>query len=200
MAGDGAESGYGPDTALLIVDVQNDFASPDGSLSVPGGAEVVDPINDEIRAARGAGALVAYTQDWHPERTPHFVTDGGPWPVHCVGGTKGADLHPSLLVDGPVVRKGIDGGDGYSGFSVRDPRSGEEGATELNAILKADGVRRVVVVGLALDYCVRDTALDAVRLGYEVSVPADLTRAVNVRPGDGARAVAALVAGGVTVR
>lgn len=200
MQGDIAQGEYGPGSALVVVDVQNDFASPDGALSVPGGDQVVGPINVEIRAARETGALVVYTQDWHPERTPHFVTDGGPWPVHCVAGTPGADLHPDLLVDGPVVRKGADGRDGYSGFTVRDPRSGDEDATELDAILKEHAVRRVVVVGLALDYCVRDTALDAVRLGYGVEVPADLTRPVNVRAGDGSRAVAALVGAGAVVR
>ena len=98
---------YDAETALVVVDVQNDFADPDGSLSVPGADEVIDAVNDEIAAASAAGATVVYTQDWHPPRTPHFVTDGGPWPVHCVAGTWGAELHPRLTVNGPAVRKGI---------------------------------------------------------------------------------------------
>src|SRR5688500_16959722 len=80
---------YDAETALVVTDVQNDFADPTGSLSVPGGDAVVDAANAQIAAARSAGSLVVYTQDWHPPRTPHFVTDGGPWPVHCVAGTWG---------------------------------------------------------------------------------------------------------------
>jgi nicotinamidase/pyrazinamidase len=112
---------YDPSTALVVVDVQNDFTDPSGGLSVADAPAILAPVNERVAACRSAGGLVVYTQDWHPERTPHFTTDGGPWPVHCVGGTWGAELHPELLVDGPVVRKGVDGGDGYSGFSVRDP-------------------------------------------------------------------------------
>ncbi|MDM7089799.1 isochorismatase family protein, partial [Enterobacter asburiae] len=112
---------YDTSTALLVVDVQNDFADPDGGLYVSSGEEVVPIVNDEVAAARAAGAAVLYTQDWHPESTPHFAKDGGTWPTHCVQGTWGAQFHPDLDVDGPVVRKGTDGGDGYSGFSVRDP-------------------------------------------------------------------------------
>lgn len=191
---------YDPTTALVVVDVQNDFADPDGSLFVPGGDLVVDTVNDEIAAARAAGATVVYTQDWHPERTPHFVTDGGPWPVHCVRGTWGAELHPRLRVDGPSVRKGTGGEDGYSGFAMRDPRSGEEASTGLDELLRERGIERVVVVGLALDVCVRATALDAVHLGYACEVPVDATAAVDVEPGDGERAVAELTAAGVAIR
>jgi nicotinamidase/pyrazinamidase len=122
---------YDPATALIVVDVQNDFADPDGGLYVAGGEQVVPLVNDHVRSARDAGATVVYTQDWHPPETPHFEKDGGTWPVHCVRDTWGAQLHPDLEVDGPVVRKGVDGGDGYSGFSVRDPVSGDEQATEL---------------------------------------------------------------------
>lgn len=170
---------YGPETALVVVDVQHDFASPDGGLFVPGGDAVVAVVDAEVRAAVDAEAAVLYTQDWHPPTTPHFAKDGGVWPVHCVADTWGAQLHEDLTVAGPVVRKGVDGGDGYSGFSVRDPNSGAEEATELGALLEAEGVRRVVVVGLAGDVCVRATALDARRLGYEVELPLTATAFVD---------------------
>ena len=115
---------YDSTTALLVVDLQNDFADPAGGLYVKGGEEVVRPVGVEVGAAQNAGAAVVYTQDWHPATTPHFEKDGGVWPVHCVHDTWGAELHPDLLVQGPVVRKGTSGEDGYSAFSVRDPLSG----------------------------------------------------------------------------
>src|SRR6478735_541982 len=96
-------------TALIVVDVQNDFADPGGSLYVEGGDGIIPAINERIAQARTSGALVAYTQDWHPPETPHFVPWGGTWPVHCVRDTWGAALHPDLDVDGPVVRKGTGG-------------------------------------------------------------------------------------------
>ncbi len=180
---------YDPNTALVVVDIQNDFADPKGSLYVSGGEEVVPVVNREIEQARRAGALVVYTQDWHPESTPHFQKDGGIWPVHCVAGTWGAALHPDLAVEGDVVRKGSGGEDGYSGFSVRDPRSDDVRSTEMEAMLRGRRIERVVVVGLATDYCVKDTALDALRLGFGVSVPRNAVRAVNLEPGDGERAL-----------
>jgi nicotinamidase/pyrazinamidase len=193
---------YDTHTALLVVDVQNDFADPDGGLYVTGGEEVVPVVNAEVAAARQAGALVVYTQDWHPPTTPHFAKDGGVWPVHCVRDTWGAELHPELDVadDAPIVRKGVDGEDGYSGFSVRDPVSGEATATELGRHLDAAQIRRVVVTGLAGDVCVKDTALDAARLGYEVVLPLAATRMVELHEGDGEAAVAALEAAGVDVQ
>ena len=103
--------GYTRSTALIVVDVQNDFADPGGSLSVKGGAEIVPGINREIEAARAAGARVAYTQDWHPQHTPHFAQDGGIWPVHCVWDTWGAAFHPALERIEEIVRKGADGKD-----------------------------------------------------------------------------------------
>ena len=116
---------YDGRTALLVVDIQNDFADPKGSLYVTGGEDVVSVANEEIEAALGAGALVVYTQDWHPDATPHFKKDGGIWPVHCVKGSWGAEFHPDLHVKGEIVQKGTGGEDGYSGFTVREPRSGE---------------------------------------------------------------------------
>ena len=189
---------YDAETALLVVDVQNDFADPAGGLYVTGGEDVVDPVNVEVAAAKNGGATIVYTQDWHPESTPHFEKDGGIWPVHCVGGTWGAELYPNLLVHGPVVRKGTGGEDGYSGFSVRDPVSGAASATQLQSLIPPE-VQRLVVVGLAGDYCVKETALDGVRLGYEVSTPLELTRFVNLTPGDDERTIDELRAAGVTV-
>ncbi len=190
---------YTPRTALIVVDVQNDFADPSGSLYVAGGEETIPFINGQIDAAREAGATVVYTRDWHPESTPHFAKDGGIWPVHCVGDTWGAEFHPDLVVDGPEIRKGTGGEDGYSGFSVRDPVSGEATPTDLEALLRKAQVTDVVVVGLATDYCVKETALDAARLGFRTTLLADGIRAVNLAPGDGARAVAAMHAAGVSV-
>jgi nicotinamidase/pyrazinamidase len=116
--------------------------------------------------------------------------------VHCVQHTWGAAFHPRLAVVGPVVSKGSGGEDGYSGFSVRDARGGAVQATELDRLLRARGISHLVIVGLATDYCVRATALDALRLGYRVTVLRDAVRAVDVAPGDGARALAELAAAG----
>ena len=184
-------------TALVVVDVQNDFADPAGSLYVRGGEAVVAVVNRVAWAAVRAGAFVAYTADWHPERTPHFATDGGIWPAHCVAGTWGAAFHPGLDVIGPWVRKGSAGEDGYSGFTVRDPSTGAETPTELGDLLRVRGIERVVVCGLATDYCVRATALDGIRLGFEVELLDDAVAAVELAPGDGAAAIAAMVAAGV---
>jgi nicotinamidase/pyrazinamidase len=189
---------YDSTTALVVVDVQNDFADPAGGLYVRDGETVVPLVSVEVGAAQNAGASVVYTQDWHPESTPHFEKDGGIWPVHCVAETWGAELHPQLLVHGPVVRKGTSGEDGYSGFSVRDPVSGVASATQLQSLLDPS-VRRLVVVGLAGDYCVKETALDGVQLGYDVEVPLALTRFVELAAGDADRSVAELRAAGVTV-
>jgi len=183
--------GHAAGTALLVVDVQNDFADPSGGLAV-GDAEAILPIlNDSIAAARTAGTFVAYTLDWHPASTPHFARDGGTWPVHCVGGTWGAELHPGLAADaGPSVRKGANGEDGYSGFKMRDPLTDATVPTELNGLLRNRGIRRVVVGGLATDYCVKATVLDALALGYEAHVLVDGVRPVELVAGDGERALA----------
>ena len=187
---------YDSRTALLVVDVQNDFADPRGSLYVKSGETVVAPINAEIERARAAGAPIFYTQDWHPEATPHFAKEGGIWPVHCVMDTWGAELHPDLVVVGEVVRKGSGGEDGYSGFSMRDPRSGERQSTSLESLLEVAGVQRVVIAGLTTDYCVKETALDALRRGYETWVIKRTVKAVDLEPGDGDRALAEVQARG----
>jgi nicotinamidase/pyrazinamidase len=188
---------YDSQTALVVVDIQNDFADPAGSLAVTGGADIVPIVNDEVSSAIAAGALVAYTQDWHPESTPHFEKDGGIWPVHCVGGTWGAELHPDLRVEGPRIRKGENGEDGYSGFTMRDPATGETASTPLGALLAERRIERVVVCGLATDYCVKATAIDAATLGYHTAVLVDAIRAVDLGAGDGERAIAEMRAAGV---
>lgn len=182
---------YDPTTALIVVDVQNDFADPEGGLSVSGGDRIIPAVNREVQRAGAASALVVATQDWHPEHTPHFARDGGVWPVHCVAGTWGAELHPSLALpdDAPRVRKGANGEDGYSGFTMRDPATGGTIPTELETTLRAAGVKSVAVVGLATDYCVKATALDAVRLGFHTTVLTDAIAAVELEPGDGDRAL-----------
>jgi nicotinamidase/pyrazinamidase len=190
---------YGPGTALIVVDVQNDFADPAGSLYVAGGEDVVPFADGEIERALAAGSPVFYSQDWHPPSTPHFAKDGGIWPVHCVGGTWGAELHPDLRVEGAVVRKGTGGEDGYSAFSVRDPVSGVTVPTELDELLRAAEVTAVVIAGLATDYCVLATALDARERDYEVALLADGIRAVELEAGDGERALERLRAEGVEI-
>jgi nicotinamidase/pyrazinamidase len=188
---------YDPQTALIVVDLQNDFADPAGGLTVAGGADIVPAVNLEVASATAAGALVAYTQDWHPPSTPHFAKDGGIWPVHCVADTWGAEFHPALVVVGARVRKGVNGEDGYSGFMTRDPTTGATVATELEGLLRDRGVERVVVCGLATDYCVKATAIDAANLGFETRVLTDAVRAVDLSPGDGDRAIDEMRAAGV---
>jgi nicotinamidase/pyrazinamidase len=190
---------YGPNVALVIVDVQSDFADPSGSLSVRDGAEIVPLLNAEIERALEAGSAVVYTQDWHPAHTPHFAQDGGIWPVHCVADSPGAGLHPDLIVKGPVIRKGTHGEDGYSGFSMRNPAGGVPVPTDLDATLAKGGATRLVVCGLATDYCVKATALDGVRLGYDTAVLLDGIRAVNLQPGDGDKALDEMAEAGVTL-
>ena len=192
---------YRPGTALIVVDVQNDFADPAGGLSVVGGDLIIPTINREIALAVDAGALIVATQDWHPASTPHFAKDGGIWPVHCIADTWGAALHPALTV--PIhaarIRKGVNGEDGYSGFTLRDPLRGDTIATALEGLLRAAAVDTIMVCGLATDYCVKSTALDAVRLGFETSLLIDAVAAVDLEPGDGARAIEAMAATGVTM-
>lgn len=191
---------YDSQTALIVVDVQNDFAHPDGSLFVHGASSVVAQANDQIVRATESGALVVYTQDWHPPDTPHFEKDGGIWPVHCVRDTWGAQFHADLTTDaGPVVAKGVDGNDGYSGFTTRDPQSGDQHPTALEDILLEAEIERCVVVGLATDYCVKETVLDACRLGFEVLVPRTGVAAVNLEPGDGDAALTAMAESGALI-
>jgi nicotinamidase/pyrazinamidase len=173
--------------ALIVVDVQNDFC-PGGALAVAEGDRVIEPLH---RLAEEADVVVA-TRDWHPEDHGSFQEQGGIWPVHCVAGTPGAELHPALdrgRID-QLVDKGQDPAtEGYSGFD----------GTGLERLLRERGVNRVHVGGLALDYCVKNTALDAKRAGFDTVVHLDATRAVDVEPGDAERAVAELREAGVEV-
>jgi nicotinamidase/pyrazinamidase len=187
---------YDPATALIVVDVQNDFADPKGALYVDGAMDVVRMASSEARIAAEKGAFVVYSQDWHPTSTPHFEKDGGIWPVHCVGDTWGSELHPDLLVVGPTVKKGVHGEDGYSAFSMKDPQTGATTSTELEAMLRERGITKTVVVGLATDYCVSATAIDAAHLKFETEVLQDAIASVDLAEGDGDKAKAAMAAAG----
>ena len=166
--------------ALIVVDVQNDFC-PGGSLAVERGDEVVAPLNRLIEEFLSRGEPVYKSRDWHPSTTKHFKAYGGTWPVHCVQGTRGAEFHPDLNDDPRVrvVSKGEGDEDNYSAFD----------GTDLAAQLREAGVREVWVGGLATDYCVKQTVLDALGAGFKVRALRDAMRAVNARPGDDARAV-----------
>ncbi|MGA9520026.1 MAG: isochorismatase family protein [Myxococcaceae bacterium] len=192
---------YEPGTALIVVDVQNDFVDPRGSLHVRGAEEVLDAVNREIHAARAAGVPIFYTQDWHPERTPHFNTDGGIWPPHCIHDTWGAQFHPKLHLHGPAyfLKKGVGGEDGYSAFTVRDPETDEHTSTGLVDRLRELGIRHIAVVGYATDYCVHDTAKDAIRHGFEITAIADAMKPVDLKPDDGERALEEISARGAHV-
>jgi nicotinamidase/pyrazinamidase len=197
MAGSGSR--YDPQTGLIVVDVQNDFADPNGSLYVAEGEAVVPVANRQIADAEAARALTVYTQDWHPESTPHFEKDGGLWPVHCVHDTWGAMFHPDLRVVGDVVRKGTRGEDGYSAFSVRDPLSGDTAPTILHGLLAERDVERIVICGLATDFCVVETVTDARALGYPVVVIRDGIRAVDRKAGSGKRALQLMLSAGAEI-
>jgi nicotinamidase/pyrazinamidase len=190
---------YDEQTALLIVDVQNDFADPKGNLYVAGGEDVPAFANREAARARAAGALVVYTRDWHPPETPHFEPQGGIWPVHCVRETWGAEFHPALQVDGELIYKATGPEDGYSAFSVQHLPTGEVRGTGLDELLQKHGITKVVIVGIATDYCVRESALDGLRLGYDVQVLQEGIRAVDLQVGDGDRALAELAHAGARV-
>ena len=173
--------------ALLIVDFQNDFTPPAGALAVPGGDRIAERVN--ALASSGRYELVLATRDWHPPGHGSFTAQGGIWPVHCVQGTEGAELHPALdreRVD-VILDKGQDPGtEGYSAFD----------ATGLADTLRARGIDRLTVVGLATDYCVKHSVLDARREGFAVEVDLAAVGAVEVNPGDGERAVEEMRAAG----
>lgn len=180
-------------TALLVIDVQNDFC-PGGSLAVPDGDKVVPVINEYIRRFVAAGRPVFASRDWHPAVTRHFVAGGGGWPPHCVQNTPGAAFHPDLKLpdDYVLVSKGTDPQD--DSYSVLDGR-GPSG--EMLEDLMADlGVEHIYMGGLATDYCVKFSALDARRLGFTVTVLEDASRGVEVQPGDSERAIAEMRAAG----
>jgi nicotinamidase/pyrazinamidase len=175
--------------ALLIIDFQNDFV-PGGALAVPHGDEIAPRVKELIDSGR-FDAVIA-TRDWHPANHNSFEAQGGPWPPHCVQGSEGAELHPSL--DRSKIDVVVDAGyrpelEGYSGF--------EE--TNLEAALRERGIDKVTVVGLATDYCVRATALDALREGFDVTIDSAGIRGIDVEPGDSDRALEELREAGGTV-
>jgi nicotinamidase/pyrazinamidase len=176
--------------ALVIVDFQNDF-TPGGALAVPHGDEIAGRLNALIDS--GDYDLVVATRDWHPPDHGSFSSRGGIWPEHCVAGTPGAELHPALTADrvDVIVDKGRDPStEGYSGFD----------GTDLAALLRERGIDRVTVAGLATDYCVRATALDALREGFAVTLDTEGSRGIDVNPGDLDRALDEVRAAGGVVR
>jgi nicotinamidase/pyrazinamidase len=178
-----------PDSALLVIDVQRDFC-PGGSLAVEEGDRVVAPLNALAARFAIAGRPVVATRDWHPRRTVHFQEFGGPWPPHCVQGTPGAEFHPNLVLPTGtvVVSSGTrEDEDGYSVFDARD-----DAGRPVADLLREQGIKHLYIGGLATDYCVKASVLDARELGFEVTVLEDAVRAVNVQPGDGERALAAM--------
>jgi nicotinamidase/pyrazinamidase len=181
--------------ALIIIDVQNDFC-PGGSLAVTGGDEVVPVLNQYIKQFTRAKLPIFATRDWHPENTRHFKIHGGLWPPHCIQGTKGAEFRADLALphDAVIVSAGMaPDEEGYSGFDGKD-----ENGTGLADLLRARGVERVFVGGLATDYCVKETVLDALRHGFKAVLLEDAVRGVNLRPDDAERAVAEMMRAGAS--
>lgn len=181
--------------ALLIVDVQNDFC-PGGALAVPEGDRVVPVLNRYVELFRSRGLPVYASRDWHPEETKHFQAGGGPWPPHCVADTAGAAFHRDLALpeDAEVVTKGTDPeDDGYSAFEARTG-TGDALADSLSG----QGVRRLFVGGLATDYCVRASVLDAARQGFQPVLLLDAVRGIDVEEGDQAAALDEMIRAGAT--
>lgn len=181
--------------ALLLVDPQNDFC-PNGALGVAEGDQVMPVLSEWAAAAEAAGVPIFVSRDWHPPRTTHFKQYGGVWPPHCVQGTPGGEFHPSLRLPASVVivSKGMgETEDAYSAFQARDADG-----VMLADLLRGRGVQRLYLMGLATDYCVRATALGGLEQGLQVNVVRSGCRAVDLQPGDGHAALAAIeTAGGV---
>jgi len=171
-------------TALVVVDVQNDFCTG-GALAVPQGELVVPILNKYVEKFTEAGAPIIFTRDWHPPDHSSFKDQGGPWPPHCVQNTKGAEFHPGLRLppEGVVVSKGDKKDEAYSFFQ----------GTDMAEKLRERGIKRLLVGGLATDYCVKATVLDGLKLGFEVFHLDDASRGVDVNPGDSERALAEMV-------
>lgn len=168
--------------ALIIVDMQNDFMPPEGALPVPNALAIIPMINRYIEIFNSNGALIVATRDWHPPNHISFKTRGGPWPPHCVQGTKGAEFHPNLRLpyNVVIVSKAYDENtEAYSGFEK----------TELDQLLRVRGIRRVFICGVATDYCVKATTLDAIRLGYIVFVLMDAIKGVDIPRGSVEKAI-----------
>lgn len=180
--------GIGKTDALIVVDVQNDFC-PGGALPVPGGDQVIPVLNDYIKIFKKANADIFATRDWHPPNHISFKAQGGPWPPHCIQESEGAKFHPDLKLssDATIISKAMDPcKEAYSGFDE----------TELADKLKNQGVKRVFVGGLATDYCVKNTVLDARELSFEVVLLLDAIRGINVKLNDAARAISKMIKSG----
>src|SRR5882672_370150 len=177
--------------ALIVVDVQNDFC-PGGALAVAQGDEVVAPLNKLIEEFLERGEPVFKSRDWHPEKTKHFQAYGGTWPVHCVQNTRGAEFHPDLIDDARIriVSKGLGDTDCYSAFDE----------TDLASQLRQLGVEEVWVGGLATDYCVKATVLEALKKGFRVKALTNAMRPVELQPGDGERAIAEMKNAGAEIQ
>lgn len=184
------------DKALLIVDVQNDFCSG-GSLEVRDGDRIVPILNRYIKKFTEAGMPIFFTRDWHPARTIHFNSDGGLWPPHCVQGSDGAEFHPGLQLgsDRVILSKGMAvDEDSYSAFDAVDSRG-----LLLGEVLRQAGIHRIYIGGLATDYCVKQTALDGLKQGFQVVLLQDGVAGVNLQPEDSDRAIDDMVEAGVRV-
>ena len=180
--------------ALLVVDLQNDFC-PGGALGVPDGDQIVPRVNRTIELFERRGLPILATRDWHPKVTKHFKEFGGAWPPHCIQGTKGARFHPDLQLPKDIIllSKGMDPDqDSYSGFQALSPQG-----RDLESVVRDLAIDEIFLCGLATDYCVRATALDAVRRGLRVRVLEDAIRGVNLKPGDSKAAIAEMRTAGV---
>lgn len=174
-------------TAIILVDVQNDFC-PGGSLAVSDGDAVVEPLNTVAAKVRKAGGLVIATRDWHPVNHISFIKQGGLWPPHCIQNTEGAAFHKELIIEDNdiIISKAEAEDDAYSGFE----------GTDLEEILRERGIDKLIIGGLATDYCVKNTVLDGLKSGFPVMLLEDAIRAVNVEPGDGKKAITEMKANG----
>ena len=183
--------------ALIIVDVQNDFC-PGGALAVTDGDQVVAVLNCLIAEFERAGLPVIATRDWHPQRTTHFNTHGGIWPPHCVQGTQGAEFHADLALGkgAVIISTGMaENADGYSGFDGVDARG-----VRLADLLRERAIERLVVGGLATDYCVKQTVLDGLQKGFKVVVLEDAVRGVNLNLNDARQALDEMKRAGAAIR
>ena len=178
---------------MVVVDIQNDFC-PGGALGVSDGGAVIPVLNKHIDAFHRRGDAVFATRDWHPKVTRHFKKHGGIWPVHCVQGTEGAAFHPDLKLpkEAVILSKGTDPGtEGYSVFSARDDKG-----VAFETLLATMGIKQLFIGGLATDYCVKETGLEALAKGYRVTVLVDAVRGVDLQPGDSDKALAELASHG----
>ncbi len=176
-----------PEEALIVVDMQRDFM-PRGALPVPGGDEIIPRCNEYIEEFRKRGALIVATRDWHPPNHISFKEQGGPWPAHCVQNTPGAEFVVDLPAGAVIISKATEPDkEAYSGFE----------GTDLAEILRKNGVKRVYVCGVATEYCVKATALDAVKHGFETYLLSDAVK--GIRPGDEEQALREMKSAGVRI-